>query len=218
MSSRDGGKTWGAIDLPKRDSAQDIRPGGTGHRPPGIHAPIAELGDGRIMAISRQDPPEEQERFHGKTPISITSDERKTWTFSESEFPAISTAQRAAMVRLHKGPLLLCSYTDQSRDWKVRKGMAFKAADGSEFTGYALFAAVSFDDGKTWPERRLIAPGGPDHTMAGIDLTLGSTMAEPHGYLAVTQTRDDRIQLLSSKNHYVFNLAWLKNLPPAAKK
>jgi formylglycine-generating enzyme len=40
-------------------------------------------------------------------------------------------------------------------------------------------------------------------------------MAEPGGYLAATQTRDGRIQLLSSRNHYVFNLAWLKQLPTA---
>jgi formylglycine-generating enzyme required for sulfatase activity len=216
VSSRDNGKTWSAIELPKRDSAGDIRPGGTGHRPPGIHAPIVQLGDGSIMAISRQDPAEEQARFHGRTPISITSDEGKTWTFSESDFPAISMAQRAVLVRLHEGPLLLCSFTDQSRDWKSRKGMIFKSDDGSEFTGFGLFAAVSFDDGKTWPVRRLITPGGSERTVAGIDrheFTLSSTMAEPQGYLAVTQTRDDRIQLLSSKNHYSFNLAWLKKLP-----
>ena len=30
--------------------------------------------------------------------------------------------------------------------------------------------------------------------------------------------RDGRIQLLTSKNHYVFNLAWVKQLPPAPKK
>ncbi|MFM8577211.1 MAG: hypothetical protein ACKOCN_00165 [Planctomycetaceae bacterium] len=46
---------------------------------------------------------------------------------------------------------------------------------------------------------------------------LSDTMAEPQGYLAVTQTRDQRIQLLTSKNHYVFILAWLMQLPPAPK-
>ena len=42
-------------------------------------------------------------------------------------------------------------------------------------------------------------------------------MAESGGYLAACQTRDGNIQLISSKNHYVFNLAWLKALPPAPK-
>ncbi|MEI7730056.1 MAG: SUMF1/EgtB/PvdO family nonheme iron enzyme [Verrucomicrobiota bacterium] len=221
VSSRDGGQTWNAIEMLKRDTAAEIRPGGTGHRPPGIHAPIVQLADGSIMAISRQDPKEDQARFHGKTPISITRDWGKTWTFAESEFPAISSAQRAVLFRLHEGPLLLCSYTDQGLNWKQRQGLQFKAADGSEFTGYGLFAAVSFDDGKTWPARRLITPGGPKRTEPTIDrgaFIVSDTMAEPTGYLAVTQTRDGRVQLLSSKNHYVFNLAWLKTLPPAPKK
>ncbi len=43
---------------------------------------------------------------------------------------------------------------------------------------------------------------------------LSPTSAEPNGYLAATQTRDGRIQLISSKNHYAFNLAWVKTLPP----
>jgi hypothetical protein len=42
-------------------------------------------------------------------------------------------------------------------------------------------------------------------------------MAEPQGYLAITQTRDHRIQLLTSKNHYAFNLAWIK-APPSGPK
>ncbi len=35
----------------------------------------------------------------------------------------------------------------------------------------------------------------------------------PQRYLSSTQTRDGNIQLITSKNHYVFNLAWLKELP-----
>jgi len=37
--------------------------------------------------------------------------------------------------------------------------------------------------------------------------------AEHKGYLAAIQTRDGRIQIISSRNHYVFNLMWLKALP-----
>ena len=60
--------------------------------------------------------------------------------------------------------------------------------------------------------RRLITPGGADRTVDGIDrgqFTLSDTMAEPQGYLAATQTRDGRVQLITSKNHYVCNLAWM---------
>ncbi len=42
--------------------------------------------------------------------------------------------------------------------------------------------------------------------------------ADGYGYLAATQTRDGRIQLITSKNHYVFNLAWVKALQPAPKQ
>ena len=57
--------------------------------------------------------------------------------------------------------------------------------------------------------------------MSGVDkreFTLSDTMSEPSGYLATCQTRDGLIQLISSKNHYVFTLAWLKRLPPAPEK
>ena len=47
---------------------------------------------------------------------------------------------------------------------------------------------------------------------------LYDTMAESCGYLAAIQTRDDRVQLLTSRNHYVFNLAWLKERPSPKSK
>ncbi len=217
--SKDGGQTWNYNDVAKR--ANDFRPGGKGFRYPGIHAPIVELADGRIMAISRNDQVEDQGKFGFKTPASFTSDLGKTWTYEATEFPAISSVQRAVLMRLKEGPLLLCSFTDQRRDWNKRKGMKFKTADGNEFTGYGLFAALSFDEGKTWPVKKLITPGGPERIAPSIDrseFTISDTMAESCGYLAAVQTRDNRVQLISSKNHYVFNLAWLKQIPPVPGK
>jgi formylglycine-generating enzyme required for sulfatase activity len=210
--SRDGGATWAYNEVDKK--AEDLAvPGGTGPRYPGIHAPMVQLADGSILAMSRQDKPEAQARFGFKTPASVTRDLGKTWTFAASEFPAISSVQRAAMIRLREGPILFCSFTDQWRGWKDRRGMTFKKTGGGTFTGYGLFAALSFDEGKTWPVRRLVTPGGPEHQVNGIDrvmFALGDTMAEPCGYLAATQTRDGNVQLITSRNHYAFNLAWLK--------
>lgn len=211
--STDGGQSWHYNDA--RGKENDFRPGGTGHRYPGIHAPMVQLSDGRIMAISRNDKVEDQEKFGFKTPISYTKDLGKTWTYEASEFPAISSVQRAAMIRLREGPILLCSFTDQWRNWKDRKGMTFKAEDGT-FTGYGMFAALSFDDGRTWPVRRLVTPGGPERQVNGIDrvmFKMGDAYAEPCGYLAATQTQDGRIHLITSRNHYTFNLAWLNTLP-----
>ena len=211
--SHDDGKTLDFNDVKQRTS--DFRPRGTGFRYPGIHAPIVQLADGRIMAFSRNDLPEDQAKFDFKTPVSHSGDLGKTWTYAASEFPAISSVQRAAMIRLSGGGILFCSFTDQWRDWKNKKGMAFKSKTG-EFTGYGMFAAVSFDEGKTWPVRKLITPGGKEESINGIDRVMfvrSGTMAEPCGYLSATQTRDGNIQLITSKNHYVFNLAWLKTLP-----
>ena len=82
--------------------------------------------------------------------------------------------------------------------------MTFKSSTG-DYTGYGLYAAISYDEGKTWPDRRLLAPEGKN-------------TADGYGYLAITQTRDQSIQLITSKDHYIFNLAWLKQLPSAPKK
>jgi len=82
--------------------------------------------------------------------------------------------------------------------------MTFQSTTGT-YTGYGLFAADSYDEGKTWPDRRLLA-------------SEGKNTADGYGYLAITQTRDGRIQLITSKDHYVFNLAWVKALPPEPKK
>ncbi|MDB6075711.1 MAG: pkn1 4 [Verrucomicrobiaceae bacterium] len=181
---------------------------------------MVQLKDGRIMAISRLDKPEDQAKFHNKTPVSHSADLGKTCSYEESEFPAISSVQRHVLMRLHEGPLLLCSFTDQRRDWDKRVGMDFKAADGHEFKGFGLFATLSFDDGKTWPFKKLVTPGDPGRDVPSIDrnhFPISDTEAESCGYMAATQTRDGNVQLISSKNHYVFNLAWLKELPAVAK-
>jgi formylglycine-generating enzyme required for sulfatase activity len=218
LISRDGGANWTYPDADRARS--DFRPGGKGVRNAGFHAPVVQLGDGRLMTFGRYDKPELQASFGGMTPVSYSSDFGETWTYAASEFPIISSAQRQVLIRLREGPLLLCSFTDQARDWKNRKGMTFNAVDGSAFTGYGLFAAVSFDDGQTWPHRRLVTPGDPARELPSIDratATFSTTMSERSGYLAAVQTRDGRIQLLSSKNHYTFNLAWLKALPERPK-
>jgi formylglycine-generating enzyme required for sulfatase activity len=215
--SRDGGQTW---TFPAIADKANAHRNGSGFRHIGIHSPVVQLADGRLMAFSRLDDAKQQEKWGFQTPVNYSSDWGATWTYGTAPFPAISSVQRQVLMRLREGPLLLCSYTDQSRDWKQRKGLPFKSGDGTEFTGYGLFAALSFDDGKTWPVRRLITPGGKDRTVNGIDrgqFILSDTMAEPQGYLAATQTRDGNVQLISSKNHYVFNLAWLKQLPPAPR-
>jgi formylglycine-generating enzyme len=210
--SRDGGRTWtftpiGDKKLMRRD--------GSSARHAGIHAPIVELNDGRLMTLGRLNTEEEQAKFNFKTPASYSSDGGLTWTHEATPFPAISSVQRQVFMRLREGPLLFCSFTDLSANSKKPIGMDFPR-EGGTLHGAGLFAALSFDEGKTWPNRRLITPGGSPRTVNGIDrgqFTLSDTSAEPQGYLAATQTRDGRIHLISSKNHYIMNLSWLQALP-----
>ncbi|HUT92957.1 MAG TPA: SUMF1/EgtB/PvdO family nonheme iron enzyme [Thermoguttaceae bacterium] len=202
--SRDHGQTW--TQTGRTRGKTELRPGGSSPCIAGIHAPLVQLADGRLMAFGRFDDVADQERFGFHLPVSYSSDLGNTWTYEASEFPVISNTQRAVLLRLREGPILLCSFTDQARELKKdnRKGMTFKSQSG-EFTGVGLFAAVSYDEGKTWLDRRLVTPGN-------------STTADTNGYLAATQTRDGRIQLITSSRHYTFNLPWLKQLPPGPKQ
>jgi formylglycine-generating enzyme required for sulfatase activity len=210
--SRDNGRTWNTTGKPR--GRTDLRPGGTGPCVAGIHAPLVELADGRIMAVGRFDGVDDQERFGFRMPVSHTRDLGETWQYEASEFPVVSSTQRPVLLRLKEGPILLCSFTDQARDLKQGhggKGLPFRCADGA-FTGVGLFAAVSYDEGRTWPDRRLIlGPGEPVTHANGMP-------PNTNGYLALIQARDGRLHLLTSSKHYAFNLAWLKTLPPAPTK
>jgi hypothetical protein len=187
--SRDGGQTW-------RDTGGDIR---------GIHAGVVELNDGRLMAFGRS------QAIDGRMPISISDDMGKTWTYKASEFPPIHGGQRLVLRRLNEGPILLVSFT-WNRKGEVPQGMTFLDEKSEPFTGYGLFAALSFDEGETWPVRKLLTPGAGELNGGAWtkSFTTAHDQAEPAGYLTATQTPDGVIHLISSALHYRFNLAWLK--------
>jgi hypothetical protein len=188
--SRDGGQTWS-------DPGGDIR---------GIHAGIVELEDGRLMALGRGRP------IDGHMPMSISDDMGRTWRYSASPFPPIGGGQRLVLMRLREGPLLLVSFTSDDRRQPEARGMMFADKAGKSFVGYGMFAALSLDEGETWPVRRLLTPG--DGTYDGGawtgQFTASPDRAEHAGYLAAAQTPDHVIHLISSRLHYRFNLAWLK--------
>jgi hypothetical protein len=84
-----------------------------------------------------------------------------------------------------------------------------------------LFAALSFDDGKTWIHRRLITDDARDHgvdTISNGRVLMGKNASEPAGYVSACQARDGTIHVLSSINHYAFNMEWIKSGPPVAFK
>jgi hypothetical protein len=170
----------------------------------GTHAGVAQLIDGRLMAFGRSG------AIDGRMPTSVSSDMGKTWTYSPSPFQLIHSGRRVALMRLEEGPLFFASFCHE---------MMIKDTSGKLRPVSGLFAAVSLDEGKTWPWRRLVSDDGPGRyieTMDGDPITMDEHNAEPTGYLSVCQSADGLIHLLSSRQHYAFNLKWLLTPPPTA--
>ncbi len=202
LLSADNGRTW--TDPGEGKPAPKFADGAKGAWIAGIHAGVVQLKDGRLLAFGRGN------AVNGRMPMSISDDLGKTWTYGASPFPPVGGGQRLIVTRLAEGPILFCSF--------ARK-MTISDA-GGERTISGLFAALSLDEGKTWPVRKLISDYKPAHRVDGGGNTGWYTMSErtgePKGYLSVCQTPDRVIHLITSKQHYRFNLAWLKAPMPRA--
>jgi formylglycine-generating enzyme required for sulfatase activity len=188
--SKDNGRTW-------------TDPGGT---IAGIHAGVAQLEDGRLMALGRGD------NIDGRMPKSISTDLGGTWTYSASPFPPIGGGQRLVLLRLKEGPLFFASFANGQPPLMITD------AAGEKRPARGLFTAISYDGGQTWPHIRLVTDDGPAHkarTTDGQEFTLSRANAEPKGYLSVCQAENGLIHLISSWNHYTFNLKWVQTPPPA---
>lgn len=212
--SKDHGKTW---QTPYTDPVIPLyEAGNEGGLIAGIHAGVVELNNGDLMALGRNNNIEGDVDHPGlRMPCSRSSDMGRTWTYSATEFLPIYSGQRLVLRRLNEGPLLLISFTHHPSD-KERQGMEFESASGQKYVGYGMFAALSFDEGKTWPVKRLLTDGIP-RLLDGRGWTgyfrMTETNSEPLGYLAATQTPDNTIHLVSSGIHYRFNMAWIMEKP-----
>ena len=206
--SRDGGSTW--IDHGAGKPNPSFASDSTGGWIAGIHAGVVQLKNGSLMAFGRGN------NINNRMPMSISQDMGRTWTYSASEFPPLGGGQRLILRRLLEGPILFVGFTDR------RKGMIIPDAAGNPRRVFGMFAALSFDEGKTWPCKRLITAGGPAKKVDGGgntgSFTMDETHAEPRGYLAATQTPNGLIHLISSKQYYVFNSAWIKEPMLAGKE
>ena len=210
--SKDGGATWhdpwDGAPLP------DFHEGGSGSTIAGIHAGVVQLADGSLMALARGNSIED-EQGRLRMPMSLSKDGGKTWEYHASEFPPIDGGQRLVFTRLKEGPLLLISFTDHPlRTPENERGMLFPDRAGNNYRGYGLYAALSFDEGKTWLVRKLLTDGETRFLNGGAwtrFFLMDQTHAEPRGYMAATQTPDGMIHLVSSRLYYRFNLAWLTN-------
>lgn len=210
--SKDNGKSWY-----KPSSVMEkpvFKDQGTGPVIAGIHAGVVQLENGDLMALGRSNDIDGGDKYAGlRMPVSISKDMGESWTYAASEFLPIYAGQRLVLRRLDEGAILLVSFTHHPREKEEnRRGLFFKDSLGKDYKGYGLFAAVSFDEGKTWPVKKLVTDGIHRYLNGGGwtgFFETSKTNAEPMGYLAATQTPDGIIHLISSNIHYRFNLAWL---------
>lgn len=166
----------------------------------GIHAPIAEIDNGQLISFGRGD------NLNGYQIKSVSSDNGKTWQYTQSSFPAIGSGQRSTLQRLPNGHLIFVSFA---------KAMTYVDENGITRNASGMYAALSLDHGKTFPFVKPLvnAPGrsqklnawGWQHEFNWTDST-----AEPKGYLCSTLSKDGLMHVLSSGLEYVFNEAWIQ--------
>jgi hypothetical protein len=107
-------------------------------------------------------------------PMLVSKDLGETWEMEETPFPGISVGQKAAALRLSSGAILLISFDGKKKMF-----------------GGGTFAALSPDEGKTWPHVR---------KLDGVT-----------GYLSATQAPNGVIYAFGSKMGCVaFNESWVK--------
>lgn len=214
LVSKDGGRSW--EDPWDGAPKPEFREGTVGTTVAGIHAGVVELKDGSWMALGRGNTIVTKNGSK-RMPMSVSEDGGATWRYSASPFPPIDGGQRLVLMRLREGPILLVSFTDHpQRTPEDERGMVFKRKDGTEYRGYGMYAALSYDEGKTWPVRKLLSDGNERFLDGGAwtgFFVMDTSHAEPRGYLAGIQSPDGTIHIVSSRLHYRFDLKWLEQLP-----
>lgn len=182
----------------------------------GVHAAVLQLKDGRLVAYGRSESRCGRQVINGKMPMSISEDLGKNWKYYESPFPPIGYGQRCCLLRLTEGPIVFFSFTDPQYEIIAgrERGMDLTDAGGNVRHGYGLYAAVSFDECKTWPVQQLITTGTDeakryDPGASCPIFLMDKHHGQPMGYLQAVQSPDLMIHLISSRLHYRFNLEWL---------
>jgi formylglycine-generating enzyme len=208
--SKDKGAHWSSPNDSTKTSI--FKNGNTGGLIAGIHGTVVQRNNGSLMALGRNDNIMALDSSGERMPMSISTNMGKTWQYFPAEFPPVNSGQRIVLRRLNEGALLLLSFTHCPGKSK-QEGMLFKKAGGDSYKGYGLYAAVSFDEGKTWPVKKLLTDGTTCTLNGGAwtgTFIMDSVHAEPKGYMAATQTPDNVVHVISSNLYYRFNLAWLK--------
>lgn len=137
MVSTDQGQSWKVAQGDLRATAGKYS----------IHPAIASRADGAVLAFLRGPDP---------MPMLISKDRGQTWELTESSFPGIGVGQKAAVLRLASGAILLLTNDKNKR------------------LGGSPILAISLDDGRTWPHARKVeaAIGGYMSLAQGDDGTI----------------------------------------------
>jgi len=189
MISRDNGLTWT----------------GPGGHIRGGHIATVQLKDGSFYVLTRE------EEVDGMMAISISNDLGKSYTYRASIFPPIGGGQSPAMLRLKEGPIFFATFAGRSM------GITVTDSSGTKRKVRGLIAAISEDECKTWSNIRLLSDDGPGRqavTTNGGCYAMSQRNAEYQGYMSATQTPDGLVHLITSRQHYAFNLKWLRTPPP----
>ncbi|HUX58538.1 MAG TPA: SUMF1/EgtB/PvdO family nonheme iron enzyme [Bacteroidales bacterium] len=214
--STDGGKSWEHRGF-SRTTPDSLRI-------KGIHAQVVDIddinNDGKrdLFYISR----DKGEYFDGKAPQGFSIDGGFSWSsHAPSIFPSIGSGKRMTLIRLNyspdnskypgKKPLLFTGFSE--------KGFIARDGEGEINTITGLYVAISYDEGKTWPQeyRHVVSnlQGNDTKTIKiGVnanDNILTKTNGQKEGYMVATQTPDGIIYLTDGKVVYTFNLAWVMN-------
>lgn len=156
---------------------------------------------------------------------SLSTTGGQSWHVTASPFPAVHGGQRHVVLRLAEGPILFIGFANANEqcasygDDGCVINVTVPTAAGGRRVVHGLFAALSLDDGNSWAHYKLITALGADSSPLATNSTddsvfeMSSTQGEPQGYMSAKQVAGGMIHLISSRNHYGFNLAWL--LDPA---
>jgi len=172
----------------------------------GNHPGVTQLRDGTLFGLTRDT------KVDGMMPIVTSKDMGKTWDYKPSEFPPIHGGQRLVLFRTRQGPLFFASLANES--------LEITDASGTKRNIRGLFVAVSEDEGKTWPYKRLVTDDGPGKgvgSLNGYVFTMSQRIGEHLGYFAGCQATNGVIHLISSRQHYAFNLKWAMTPAPPIK-
>lgn len=176
------------------------------------HTSFVELRNGSFAAVGRA------HDIDGTMPFAVSNDNAYTWTPHASAFTGIHGGQREVMIRLGdvSQPLLHCTFANGPPSYNATH---IPDSSGGSFTVLGVYCAVSEDEGETWGTRRLITTNFSEEgeMVEGFDgksFKMSYNSSEPNGYMAATVSNEGVIHLITSRNSYSFNLAWLQSLSP----